>query len=202
MFRNNTKDTKELILKIAMQVFAKYGFRKTSINDIANAAFRSKGSVHYYFKNKNELFQKVVEKEFQLLHTELEIVTKSELNGKMKLTNYIITRMRILRELSYINDAIKNGYMDYAYFEEKIRKKFEDGEISLIKGIISYGIINGEFEKSNNNQIAFVIVSALKGLEEPLMVNTKCDEYDINLDYMIHVLLKGIEKDKFFLILT
>ena len=177
-----------------MQVFAKYGFRKTSINDIANAAFRSKGSVHYYFKNKNELFLKVVEKEFQLLHTELEIVAKSELNGKMKLTNYIITRMRILRELSYIYDAIKNGYMDYAYFEEKIRKKFEDEEISLIMGIISYGTISGEFEKSDNNQIAIVIVSALKGLEEPLMVNTKCNECDINLDYMIHVLLKGIEK--------
>lgn len=194
MFRDDVRDTKELILKIAMQVFAKYGFRKTSINDIAKAAFKSKGSVHYYFKNKNELFQKVVEKEFQLLRTELELVAKSDLNGKMKLTNYIITRMRILRKLSYINDAIKNGYMDYAYFEEKIRKKFEDEEISLVKGIISYGIINGEFEKSDNNQIAFVIVSALKGLEEPLMVYTKCNECDINLDYMIHVLLKGIEK--------
>lgn len=147
MFRNSTGDTKELILKIAMQVFAKYGFLKTSISDIAKAASKSNSSVRYYFKNKNELFQKVVEKEFQLLRTELEIVAMSELNGKTKLTNYIITRMRILRELSYINDAIKNGYIDYAYFEEKIRKKFEDEEISLIKGIISYGIINGEFEK-------------------------------------------------------
>jgi len=31
MFRNNTKDTKELILKIAMQVFAKYGFQKPQL---------------------------------------------------------------------------------------------------------------------------------------------------------------------------
>lgn len=194
MFINSTGDTKELILKIAMQVFAKYGFLKTSISDIAKAASKSNSSVRYYFKNKNELFQKVAEKEFQLLHTELEIVVKSELDGKMKFTNYIITRMRILRKLSYIYDAIKNGYMDYEYFVEEIRRKFDDEEISLIKEIISYGTINGEFGKSDNNQIAFVIVSALKGLEEPLMVNTKCNECDINLDYMIHVLLKGIEK--------
>jgi AcrR family transcriptional regulator len=194
MFKKNTKDTKELILKIAMQVFAKYGFRKTSINDIAQAAFKSKGSVHYYYKNKNELFQKVVEKEFQLLRTELELVAKSDLNGKMKLTNYIITRMKILRELSYINDAIKNGYMDYEYFAGKIRKKFDDEEILLVKEIISNGIINDEFEESDEEQTAYVIVSALKGLEEPLMVNIKCSECDINLDYMIQVLLKGIEK--------
>jgi len=194
MFRNDARNTKELILKISMQVFAKYGFLKTSISDIAKAASKSNSSVRYYFKNKNELFQKVAEKEFQLLHTELEIVAKSELNGKMKLTNYIITRMRILRELSYIYDAIKNGYIDYVYFVEEIRRKFEDEEISLIKGIISYGIINGELEKSDNNQIAFVIMSALKGLEEPLMVNIECTQCDINLDYMIHVLLKGIEK--------
>ncbi|HCE57017.1 TetR family transcriptional regulator [Maribellus comscasis] len=194
MFRNNTKDTKELILKIAMQVFAKYGFQKTSINDIANAAFRSKGSVHYYFKNKNELFLKVVEKEFQLLRTELEIVAMSELNGKLKLTNYIITRMKILVKLSYISDAIKNGYMDYEYFAGKIRKKFDDEEILLVKGIISNGIINGEFEERDEEQTAYVIVSALKGLEELLMVNIKCSECDINLDYMIQVLLKGIEK--------
>ncbi len=56
MFRNNTKDTKELILKIAMQVFAKYGFQKPQLMIVANAAFRSKGSVHYYFKIRMSYF--------------------------------------------------------------------------------------------------------------------------------------------------
>jgi len=84
--------------------------------------------------------------------------------------------------------------MDYEYFAGKIRKKFDDEEILLVKGIISNGIINGEFEERDEEQTAYVIVSALKGLEELLMVNIKCSECDINLDYMIQVLLKGIEK--------
>ena len=93
-------DTREHILKVAMHIFSKFGFQKTTVDEIAKAAHKAKGSVYYYFRNKEELFQNVVEKEFSTLQRELIRAVQEGETGKMKLTNYIIIRMKVLGELS------------------------------------------------------------------------------------------------------
>ena len=52
---------------------------------------------------------------------------------------------------------------------------------------------NGEFEQSDEDQTAFVIVRALKGFEVPMMVS-KHLEIEEKLEFMINILLRGIEK--------
>ncbi|MFV0441174.1 MAG: TetR/AcrR family transcriptional regulator [Lachnospirales bacterium] len=44
------------IMESAMNVFARYGYRKASINDIAKKAKISKSMVFYYFSSKKELY--------------------------------------------------------------------------------------------------------------------------------------------------
>jgi AcrR family transcriptional regulator len=187
-------NTKEHIIKAAMHIFSKFGFQKTTVDEIAKAAHKAKGSVYYYFKNKEELFQSVVEKEFQTLRTELTKAVEDSETGKMKLTNYITVRMKLLGGLSNMYEALKNEYLNYLGFIEKIRRKYDNEEISLVKSILIAGIKNNEFEKNDEEQTAFVIVTAIKGFEVPLMVNNKYEEIEKNLEVMIRILLKGIEK--------
>ena len=52
---NNTAN-KEEIVKAAQHVFARYGFRKTTMEEIASEAHRAKSSLYYYFKSKDEVF--------------------------------------------------------------------------------------------------------------------------------------------------
>ena len=42
---------RESILKIAQEIFSKYGYRKTTLDDIANAVRKGKSSLYYYFKS-------------------------------------------------------------------------------------------------------------------------------------------------------
>ena len=71
----NKKDqNRENILKIAREIFSKYGFKKTTLDDIANAVRKGKSSLYYYFKIKEDLFQAVIMKEVDILGHELEIV--------------------------------------------------------------------------------------------------------------------------------
>ena len=44
---------KEEILESAKKVFAKYGYKKTSVNDIAKAAGKAKSSLYHYFDGSN-----------------------------------------------------------------------------------------------------------------------------------------------------
>lgn len=187
-------NTKEQIIKVARQVFAKFGFQKTTVNEIARAVHKAKGSVYYYFKNKEELFQSVVEKEFQTLRTELIKAINAGENAKEKLTNYIKVRMKTLNEFSNMYDALKNDYLSYMSFIEQIREKYDNEEIVLVKSILTNGVLNNEFDIEDEEQTAIVIVTALKGLELPIFINSKYIELKQRLDFMISVLIRGIEK--------
>src|SRR6202034_2629987 len=49
------------VLDAAVGVFARYGFRKTSMEEVARAAGVSRQGLYLQFANKEELFRKAVE---------------------------------------------------------------------------------------------------------------------------------------------
>jgi TetR/AcrR family transcriptional regulator, regulator of autoinduction and epiphytic fitness len=55
-------DKKELILNAAIPVFGKSGFKKTSIEDLADAADISKQGLYLHFSSKEEIFQAAIQK--------------------------------------------------------------------------------------------------------------------------------------------
>lgn len=46
----------ETILEVASSVFIKYGYQKTSMDDIAKEAMIGKGTIYYYFNSKEDIF--------------------------------------------------------------------------------------------------------------------------------------------------
>jgi len=60
--------TKEEIIRneviiTAQRLFQKYGYSKTTMEDIAKAMDRGKSTIYYYFKSKDEIFEAVIIKE-------------------------------------------------------------------------------------------------------------------------------------------
>ena len=89
-FEDIRKNTKHKILTHALELFAKKGFRGTSINDIAKSAGVSKGLAYNYFKNKEELMISV----FGLLTEEIATLfaaMEKESDPKKKLKRMINT---------------------------------------------------------------------------------------------------------------
>ena len=56
----------ELIIEVAQKLFARYGFKKTTIDEIARLAHIAKGGIYYYFDSKEDIFRAVLEKENRL----------------------------------------------------------------------------------------------------------------------------------------
>ena len=52
-----TGDKAALILDSALELFRQYGYRRTSMEDIARAANVAKGTLYIYFTSKDELFE-------------------------------------------------------------------------------------------------------------------------------------------------
>ena len=57
--------TKDLMIEVARQLFARVGFTNTTMNDIADASKKGRRTLYTYFRNKDEIFQAVIELELE-----------------------------------------------------------------------------------------------------------------------------------------
>jgi AcrR family transcriptional regulator len=62
-------NTKDLILNSAMELFSTIGYNKASMRDIARNADISTGPLYFYFKNKAELFTKILYNAYEKINS-------------------------------------------------------------------------------------------------------------------------------------
>ena len=55
--------TKDLMIEVARQLFARVGFTNTTMNDIADASKKGRRTLYTYFRNKDEIFHAVIERD-------------------------------------------------------------------------------------------------------------------------------------------
>ena len=183
----NKKDlNRENILKIAREIFSKYGFKKTTLDDIANAVRKGKSSLYYYFKSKEDLFQAVIMKEVDILAHELEIVINRNTDPVDKLRDYILTKLTTFRSLANFYHALENDVTAIGFIED-IKRRYEQDEIRMIKRILIEGVRKNEFEIYDFNLAAIGITTAIKGLEMPL---TAGNYGKVNLESSVDIILK------------
>jgi len=74
------RSTKAKILKAANVLFAKQGFGSTSIRDIASSADVNLSAVNYHFKNKENLYWKVFDYNYEKISFAVENIAKESAN--------------------------------------------------------------------------------------------------------------------------
>ncbi len=177
---------RETILKIAQEIFSKYGYKKTTLDDIANAVRKGKSSLYYYFRSKEDLFQAVVMKEVEVLARELDKVVNRNTDPVDKLRDYLLTKITTFRNLANFYNALENDVTAIGFIED-IKNRYEQDEIRLIKRILIEGVRKNEFEIYDFNLAAIGITMAIKGLEMPLSAGTYGN---MNLERSVDVILK------------
>ena len=66
--------TRQMLVDVARQLFAKDGKNNVTMNDIATASQKGRRTLYTYFKNKNAIYLAVIEKEISLLQEKLQTV--------------------------------------------------------------------------------------------------------------------------------
>ena len=59
--------TRQKLIDVARQLFAKNGLENTTMNDIAVASGKGRRTLYTYFKNKEEVYYAVIESELERL---------------------------------------------------------------------------------------------------------------------------------------
>jgi len=76
----------EIILDAAEQIFKRYGYSKTTMDDIAREAMIGKGTIYYYFNTKEDIFLAIMSKVITEISKTIreKIETCKTFEGKVK----------------------------------------------------------------------------------------------------------------------
>jgi AcrR family transcriptional regulator len=188
-------EIRETILNVAREIFSRFGFHKTTMEDIARATGKGKSSIYYYYKNKEEIFRAVVDKEVLGLIAKILVAINNETDPREKLKAYVMERMRGFDNFLNLYSVLKTEFLSHFDFAEQIRKKYDKEEINIIKRILDEGVVNNEFNIEDTYLTSVAIVTAMKGLEIPLFITHIGENHlEARLDQLIDVLFFGIIK--------
>ena len=113
------KSSKEKILNVALELFAKRGYHATSISQIAKKAKISKGLMYNYFASKEKLLDEIILQGFNSL-AELEFKAQKGVHPEKQLKDFV-------------DSVLYNLYSNFTYWQlylallvhPEIQKKFE-----------------------------------------------------------------------------
>lgn len=158
---------REQILSAARRCFIESGFHPTRMDDIARAAGLSKGGVYFHFKSKQEVFDSLVQEEFENSMAFLASVTREE------------------RPISEKMQSIAQHYMQYfSQAPEAPRFFIVMGEMALRDEALAGRLL--EMQKAFVEQIAQLLQEGIEaGMIRPVNART--------LGAVLKALLDGVE---------
>lgn len=159
--------TRDILVDVARQLFARMGFDNTTMNDIAQASQKGRRTLYTYFKSKADIFSAVIESEMEQMQHQLQEIVHSELPSDEKLIVFLYTRLDAIKLIVSRNGTLRAAFFRDMWRVEKARKKFNTQEPRLIKTILDEGVNKGIFEIPDTEATAYIIHYALKGLEVP-----------------------------------
>ncbi|TFH28109.1 MAG: TetR/AcrR family transcriptional regulator [Bacteroidia bacterium] len=181
------------IVAVARKIFTRYGFRKTTMEEIAGVSQKGKSSIYYYFKSKEEIFRAVVEKEARELKERLDRIIMKNDSPVDKLKAYMLFRLHYVKTLGNFYSALNEESLAHLDFILEIRRNFEEEERQVVREILDDGMKRGFFKLTSSEIGAIAISTMMKGLELPLLLSDehKSDREELMED-LIRVLFYGI----------
>ena len=161
--------TRQKLVDVARQLFAKNGIANTTMNDIAKASGKGRRTLYTYFNSKEDVYYAVIEGELERLSDKLDEVASKKIKPQDKIIELIYTHLSMIKETVMRNGNLRAEFFRNIWMVEKVRKKFDDDEIQLFEKVYTDGKADGEFDIENVELVAEITHYCIKGLEVPFI---------------------------------
>ena len=194
----------ELIYKAALPFFAKYGYKKTTLEDVAQALDMSNTNLYSYFRSKRDLYQCCVDyaidqwREYGRQQTsEIEEPKAKLVMAWRSAVGYIVGNEQMMA-------LLKNDPTIFPMFPNVDPiEEYNDWAVQYVKEILEEGIEKGVFRANINIDIAatmlfgwykYLIVSAveMEELDSALIAETISTLSTILFDGLLVVPEEGV----------
>ena len=182
----------EVIIQAAIRLFARYGIRKTTMEDIARAAGIAKGTIYLHFKNKDDVLAVAMERICKDMYRALEAAVERESTLAGKLKSFILERLRFPAAQIELYGATVDTHMElelYTHTNPMLISVVDDyhrAERSIIEGLLQSGIDKGQWTIKDIRLTACTISSAMDGLDK----HWEFRDVDVSLEQKAEVLVR------------
>lgn len=186
--------TRQRLIEVARELFAKNGLEATTMNDIAKASGRGRRTLYTYFRHKEEIYYAVIEEELALLSEKMEGVTKMHAEPEEKIFALIYTHLSIIRETVLRNGSLRAEFFRDIWMVQKVRRTFDEKEHRILQLVLQEGIDKGRFRIENVGLMTDIMHYSVKGLEVPYIYDrlgdglTEDETYPIVRGILVRVL--------------
>ncbi|MBR1879439.1 MAG: TetR/AcrR family transcriptional regulator [Prevotella sp.] len=161
--------TRQKLVDVARQLFAKNGIANTTMNDIALASGKGRRTLYTYFKSKEDVYTAVIESELERLSDKLDEVASKAIRPQEKIIELIYMHLSQIRETVVRNGNLRAEFFRNIWMVEKVRKHFDEDEIDLFRKVLAEGVAEGEFDIQDVDLVADITHYCIKGLEVPFI---------------------------------
>jgi AcrR family transcriptional regulator len=172
--KDSSVDTKDLVLDVAKGRFARFGYKKTSMDEICKDAQISKKTLYEVFKTKEDLFVALFIKEALTARKfVMDRVRKVE-DPLEKIGRFMQVSREYFDKHPFMVDVLRDQDGLYApYLKEKYKVFVEDGILKIFADIVKAGIEKGEFKDFDTNTAAYIIFKLFQAFTYAKTMNHK-----------------------------
>lgn len=190
-------DTREnQLLGIARTLFARHGYDRTSLRDIADEAKITKAALYYYFPNKDALFERVVLESMQSLYDETSVAVARVSTPIERIRAFMLASARVQDHARDRWIAGSNAFWQGAREGQRLAAlTLRDNYEKLLRQCIIEGINAGEFRPVDPAMTGRLFLSALNQLPRWHKVGGKLSAVEV-METFLDVLMHGLVVNK------
>ena len=168
-FLNLPMEKQNLIVDAALKTFAMYGYKKTSISDIASTAGISKAMVFHYFGTKKELYLYLVNTCVDSISTEVvEKFDESIIDLFDRILYTSKLKMDLMKKHPYVSSFIQSAYFENDdEVKEELRTIFSKDDGKTIGKKITFE--GADFSKFKDDIDPKLVLNMLDWISEGYM---------------------------------
>ena len=189
---SNGDAKRNAILSAAMEVFAAYGLRKTTVGDVIRTAGVSRATVYKHFADKDEIFDAVVEREMREMLAEDRRAMAGEATTRDRLRAVISTHAELIRKKVNLLRVTKERYAEIVPHAREQMQKMTAEATALFADILQLGVDEGEIAVDDVERAAVTILYVVKGIFMGAVMDVWDADRDVLIDDMVDLIMNGL----------
>lgn len=141
------KDKYNRIINAATKIFAKKGFFKAKISEIAKEAKVADGTIYLYFNNKDEILISIFEEKMQIVLDNMIECLKNESSPVKKIEKFAEVHLEMIEKNKDVAEIIQVELRQSSKFMKEYENLKFHQYLNLISEIIKEGQEQGIFRK-------------------------------------------------------
>lgn len=138
--------TRERLIEVARQLFARKGVANTTMNDIAEASDKGRRTIYTYFRSKKEIYNAVLESESDRMVTSLRAIAECADPVEDRLRRFLLARIEQGRTIGSAYSSLVAWLKFDLRRMERIHKLVSDKELAMLHRLLDEGVAAGVFD--------------------------------------------------------